>query len=548
MKFAGVPAYKNWRDNKLINQARANYELEDYDAAFLAIRKVLRQNESPEAWDLGVNIIRHLPQQRRFVPAYLLKLTELDPIKPEYFNTYCLLALKLNNPEAAKEVYEKYPEIHRTSNIYHEIGYRINSATSNSEGAEIHLQELIKNNPDNLSYLYSLSVLNLKNPDQEKQNTAEETLRGFVKNDDYKLHSIRALLTFFIISERAKDANEMAELLESSQETNLRDQLLIAQSFTTFDSSRFDNKWKFIQNWKFSQAADVVVVLDFLLRNSKFDEALDWLPQIPVEYMNESFVSQKVGQVYYLNQDWGSLQTYLQSFGDTNDTGWNEKEFGRFLLMALASRIQGNEMEFRGYWEKSLAAMGNNKEYLKNTFGQTIKWGWSKEAITVLEKLFQMDATDTEIYSLLMNYYIKTGQTQRLIELLSKRLEIVPDDNTSKNNLALLSLLLESNVSSAFSFAQANFQEEPNNPHYLTTWAFALAAQGRTEEALDLLGKLPEEEAKKPDRIIYLASIYMDSGQAHAAAKLLSEVTPTLQVPEEEALMKAILKEIEDGK
>lgn len=81
------------------------------------------------------------------------------------------------------------------------------------------------------------------------------------------------------------------------------------------------------------------------------------------------------------------------------------------------------------------------------------------------------------------------------------------------------------------------YLSEPTNPNYITGYALALAQTDKSEEALEVLSKLPTEELDQPTRAPYLAYIYgMARRQAefNKVASLESQLPSML--PEERAL------------
>ena len=115
-----------------------------------------------------------------------------------------------------------------------------------------------------------------------------------------------------------------------------------------------------------------------------------------------------------------------------------------------------------------------------------------------------------------------------------------------QNNFALLSLLSGINQARAFAYARENFAKDNENPYFTTTWAFALEIQGRSQEALNLLEFLTEEERNDPQRAVYIAKIYHEAGDNDMANQLLNRVDESTLFAEEKFLQRSIRRSIQE--
>src|SRR5690606_4625575 len=124
-----------------------------------------------------------------------------------------------------------------------------------------------------------------------------------------------------------------------------------------------------------------------------------------------------------------------------------------------------------------------------------------------------------------------------------------PRDNAIRNDFAYIQVLLNENVQTAISAAEALVTESESVLAYRVTLACGRMRQGKKEEALELLSGLDVRwETVRARWQIILAWILLENGQEVTARKLLDQVDegePLL--PEERGLLMALRWELEPG-
>ena len=82
---------------------------------------------------------------------------------------------------------------------------------------------------------------------------------------------------------------------------------------------------------------------------------------------------------------------------------------------------------------------------------------------------------------------------------LARQAEAEPSNLSAKNNLAVLALLLNAVEHRPHVLAREVFESSPNNPFHASTYAYSLVMQKKSEEALEVLRRLPEEQLRRPE-------------------------------------------------
>jgi Flp pilus assembly protein TadD len=105
-----------------------------------------------------------------------------------------------------------------------------------------------------------------------------------------------------------------------------------------------------------------------------------------------------------------------------------------------------------------------------------------------------------------------------------------------QNNFAQLSLLLNLNADRGQKIAREVYEQDPKNPAYASTYAFALHVAGDTKKGLKILETLTPEQLHKPEIAAYYGILLAAAGDARAAEFLDLGEKATL-LPQEKALI-----------
>ena len=106
---------------------------------------------------------------------------------------------------------------------------------------------------------------------------------------------------------------------------------------------------------------------------------------------------------------------------------------------------------------------------------------------------------------------------KKLYDVLQRLHETSPNEIAITTSLARLGLNIDQNTKQAQDLAKQAYERAPDNVNCAVTYAFALYVQGRTNEGLDILQKLPPETLHEPHNAVYAAVLFLDLNQADVA-------------------------------
>jgi predicted Zn-dependent protease len=137
----------------------------------------------------------------------------------------------------------------------------------------------------------------------------------------------------------------------------------------------------------------------------------------------------------------------------------------------------------------------------------------------------------------LYRYFAQNADAENLYRVLLHQLELHPDDRNVQNNFAQLALLLHLNADRGQKIARDVYEKDPKNPAYVSTYAFALYAQGDSKKAVKVLEVLTPEQLHTPEIAAYYGVILAAAGDQTRAPEFLDLGEKAKLLPQEKALI-----------
>ena len=112
-----------------------------------------------------------------------------------------------------------------------------------------------------------------------------------------------------------------------------------------------------------------------------------------------------------------------------------------------------------------------------------------------------------------------------------------PKDAQARNNFAMVSLLLGTDTDQARKTAAELHAAEPDNPVFVSTYAFSLYQQGRPQEAAQALRALGLNRLDDPSLAAYYGVFLSAAGDTQTARIYLNKSAKAFLLPQEQALV-----------
>ena len=390
---------------------------------------------------------------------------------------------------------------------------------------------LLKLKPDDTQARIDLAGIRLKGTDLIAIDEATTELRSLLDDPEHRIAALRLLLGSAMRLSRHAEVRELAGQLKSAFNATFADRLMILSAEKMLGTHEFSRDLEAVKKEAEEEASKAQMLADFLLQNKMFTDAEQWLGSLPEEILSRPEIAMRMSETLFNSRDWEALEEKMKV------AKWERADFYRLALLAYASRALGKEKEFRDTWQLAVIAAEVEPRNYKLLLDQADRWGWKSEKLDLLWRLYQKDPTDDELYNELIEVNRSSGNSVALSRVFQRRIELKPSDDLAKNNLAFLSLLLNTNLAQAFRLARDAYEGEPDSPFKATTYAFAFLRQNRVDDAIEILEKISPEDRARPERSLYVGAILAAKGRWAEAEQSLSRVVLAQLLPEERQLL-----------
>jgi predicted Zn-dependent protease len=207
-------------------------------------------------------------------------------------------------------------------------------------------------------------------------------------------------------------------------------------------------------------------------------------------------------------------------------------------MLALAERRKGRGSELRSAaWDRAVRLASVAPQTLNVLVELARVWGWTREVEDVL--WYAADKFDQQPWPLetLDQLYTIRRDTAGLRRVYAARLIRNPQDRLARNNYAMVSLLANNDLARAHNAAAELHLADPQNPVFVSTYAFSLHLLGRTKDAIEVLRGLGLDKLDDPSLALYYGLFLAMDGQTETARGYLKRAETAFMLPEESALL-----------
>jgi tetratricopeptide (TPR) repeat protein len=259
-------------------------------------------------------------------------------------------------------------------------------------------------------------------------------------------------------------------------------------------------------------------------------DALTWMNRLPPEVRNRPATLIAMAECHAAQRNWGGMAAFLR------EPTWSADNHLRLGMLSLALRNDGKVTEATEEWSKALAVGGGHAETLTQLFRLAVGRGLRVEADETLWTLIHRYPLETWAYQALQNAYQARKDSVGMLRLAELMARQNPDNLLAKNNQAMLSLLLKTNLAQAHRLAEEVYSRAKANGSAVSTYAYSLHLQGKTLEALRLFESMDTATLAQPGVSAYYGLLLASSGDTARAERFLARIRPATLLPEEEVL------------
>lgn len=527
----GLPAYRQWRHDRLIRIAEESFQKGDVQAAALSARQALnQQNRSAPAARIMARI-----NDRVHSPAALDWWQRVLDIEPQPASNHLDLArcavvngnyiLALSTLHAVAETSQSNPEFHR-------LAAMASIGNNNIAVAEAHFAAAAKLDPSEKSSVLNLAILRSQATNQAVAAAALRTLEQLYNDPVFSKDALRHLTMAATRNGDFARAVSFSQALAAQTNAAIEDSLLHLGALKDALDGGFPPFLAQLQSANATNASAINTLCIWLANHQLADDALAWIESLPKPMQDERAVRVARADAFAAKKNWSGLQDALQG------ADWKDMEFLRHAMVARACRELRQDFASQAEWRASvIAASGGNGHQILTLYRLATAWGWEDEREEMLWAIVRTFPAERWALQTLNQLYTAGGNTRGLQKLYQHAYEKNPEDIVAKNNFASVSFLLNTQIELAHRFAIEARTRYPNNEAFAATFAYSLHLRGKTHEALDPFDALKPEQLDQPGVALYYGIILAADGQAARAAKYLELAEAGQLLPEEQSLL-----------
>ena len=505
--------------------------------AVLSLQEVLRVN--PVNLD-AMRLMAQLAEAARSPSALLWRsrIVALDGKSTPDRLALAQTALLFRDYASATNALDGVDAAGRGTAAYQNLAGAVAAEANKLDEAELHFLEAARLEPTNQIPQMNLAVVLLHGSNALAQAQARSSLER-IANDPAagapRCEALRELVNDAIQNKQLPRAEMLSQSLVTQTNSTFEDRLLRLNVLQQAGSASFKTELVESQREAAVDPAKIYEMATWQMAHNSAAGALAWLQALPAETLSSQAAMLMTAECRAETRDWTGLQASLEK------QNWAELEFIRHAFLTRALRGQGLTSAATGEWEQALADAKGQKQSLIMLLRLAGQWNFASDAENILWTIFNQYPEEQWAYQTLSKVLVAGGQTRPLMMLFSRQVKRSPSDLSTKNNLAMLALLLDAQELKPNELAQEVYQESPTNSSFASTYAFSLYLQKRNAEALAVMQKLDAKQLQNPGISGYYGLILKANGRTAEAKTYLELSAKAALLPEERKLMDAAM-------
>ena len=521
--------YENWKLRSLVEQARVLTDQGDYRQAMLALQRALQIRPASAAATRGM---AELSDRLGFPLAveWRRAASELSPKSTTDSLALASSALRHRQTDLAERALKDIEEEGRGSAQFHATAGNAAVAAGHYAKAEEHFAKALEIEPQNAGVEYNLAVTRVQSPDPKKRAAALETLARLAEGGKMDVLARRTLITRLQREKKWEEALRWSTRQIESAAVEFRDRLAHLDLLRATESKELDAAVTTAET-AFAKAADVDVaaLINWLRGAGRAEEALRWSSTLAPDLVLAPIVATARAECLITLTRWADLQTLVET------SNWKDREYARLAYRSRAARERGDDLTASASWEAALH-VAKSRDQISQLAWMAHRWQRPEELRKTLWEAARQAKPEWAL-QMLHGLYRQDGDMEGMLRVARALLERDEKNAQARNNVAMLSLLLQKDAPKALETARILHEQAPTNATFASTYAFALHVGGRSAEGLAVLKRLSPEQLQDPGVAAYYALLLHANGADSEAPPYLELAKKATLLPAEKNLL-----------
>ena len=442
------------------------------------------------------------------------------------------MAIKVNDLKSAEKALAGVDDKYKSTAEYHKLKGALAWDLGQAAEAEKQYVEALRLEPDNQANVLNLETIRLASTNLTVATAARLSLEQTITNEALRPVALEHLLTAAIASHNLAQAIGYSTEIVGNPAATFSDKINHLQLLREAKRSEFTPWLVSLQATAMHSSTDAFALGRWMTTAYDPATALHWLLGLPLEIQTNQPVPLIITDCQIALKDWTGLLAF------TSRQDWGEAEFYRLAITTLANRSLNHEAASKNDWRKTLHLTAHRLDRLSKLVQATGTWGWMPEKTEVLGQIIDEFPNEKWAVNQLMAQLYAEGKTSELQALLSKTHAADPADVRLENNLANILLLRKSGLDQANIMAKQAYDSAPNDPFFISTYAYSLLLQKKTNDALKVIDSLKPDYLKIPSIAAYCGVIQAQAGNKDLAREFIARAETAKLLPEETEMIR----------
>ncbi len=529
--WVGRKAYKKSMEHHLLAQAHQYAAKKDWRATSLCLQRVLQINPfSLEGCRMIADVL-----EAQGSPAALSWRIRVAKLQTDNFTNrlaWAETALKLEDLQSASTALDGLDTKAKQTAQYHKIAGALAWGLHQPAQAETEYLQALALEPTNQVVVFNLATIRLVSTNTTVAEDARASLEQMASNPELRIMVLRYLMLDAVAHKSLAKAVVYSQEMLQSPSATFTDKVKHLELLRAAASQNYSSWYATLKKLAATSPTNTVILGNWMLKSEGPANTLRWLQSLPLDIQTNQPVPLLVADCEIGLKRWDDLLGYV------SQQNWGKDDYYRLTVKSLAMRSLGQPTAAENEWRKSLNLATHQPESLIRLTQITSTWGWVPERTEVLEKITDEFPTDKWAVQQLIIQRYKDGDTYKLQQMLEKLQTEDPADTRVKNDLANVLMLRNTELDKAYRLAREAYAVSSDDPFVISTYAYSLMMQGKSDEAVKLLNGLKPDYLQIPSIAAYYGVIQAGSGHKDLARPCLERADQAKLLPEETKMVR----------
>jgi predicted Zn-dependent protease len=496
----GVWGYGHWSRSNAVRIAQQWLDAGRLDRAGTAIQDALRDEpELPASWHLASELAWREGNRAASV-GYARKAAEVGHYRANDVLSWAEASILSDDTEQALEAESHLDSLTmQTSPRALRLMGEVDRRARRFAEARDHFQAALREDArageqSSADDEVPLGIVCLQTGSASDRALGQTLLARWAPDPKWGVDALRALLAD-AVAHRDRDAVvRWAEALRMNPKFTLGDVPVILQALADFDAEHYQAMLSQLEDKSRSSATQSAQLLGWLTQIGRAEEAARWGGSLDPATARKPPIAQGIAEALRATRRWADLRVWIAQ-GD-----WGrDLEFLEWAYGMAAARQLGDDAKAASLWQSLYADGRLYPAHALFAGDALVAWGYPKEAADLLWQAAERpDLAFQALGSLARLYQVQhdaAGQYRAFARLSAMR----PTDRGIANNLAYFAVITDLGSQTRIArIAEDNFDSDPGNVVYRSTYALVLVWTGQTSKAMSLLEPVSGDWRKSP--------------------------------------------------